>query len=382
MPVAEYDLQNDKLTATRRADTESLCIDANEKTYERDILRGVGTKKVARLARQLAMLLQAGMPLVPALSALVEHLQDDPLAAVIQEVRNDVNAGMAMADSLRKHPYIFSGLFVNMVAAGEVSGTLEEVLLRLAEMLEKRAYLANKVKSALAYPLMMVVVAIGVVVFLLSFVVPSITQIFLEINRTLPWPTRLLIEVSAFIKTYLVLIIIVICAICAGIKGYIKTKEGKLVWDRSKLKLPLFGKLLLKLEIARVARTLGTLFASGIPILSALEITKGVVQNSFIAGSLDSVKDLVSKGNTVAAAVKKTALFPPIVFHIIATGQISGDMETSLLNVSEMYENEVEMAAKTLTSLLEPAILLVMGIIVGFIVMAVLLPIFEINQAL
>jgi general secretion pathway protein F len=382
VPVTEHDLQNDKLTTAHQADINYPCVGADKKTYERDILRRIGTKDVCRLARQLAMLLQAGMPLVPALSALVEHLQDDPLAEIMQEVRNNVNAGITLADSLGKHPRIFSSLFVNMVVAGEASGTLEEVLLRLSKMLEKRIYLANKVKSALAYPLMMIVVAVGVVVFLLSFVVPSITQIFLEINRTLPWPTRLLIGISTFTKTYLVLITIVVCAICMGINRYIRTREGRLIWDRSKLKLPLLGKLFLKLEIARVARTLGTLFASGIPILSALEITKGVVQNSLIADTLDSVKDMVSKGDTFAGAIKKTGLFPPIVFHIIATGQISGDMETSLLNVSEIYDGEVEMAAKTLTSLLEPAILLVMGAIIGFIVLAILLPIFEINQAL
>ena len=395
MSAVEYKLLSDKSAPTRRVAEKDDFADAEQETYNRDIFKRVKTGDVCRLTRQLATLLRAGMPLVPALSALVEQLQDvperkivrlgrqdDPLARIMAQVANSVNAGSTLADALGKHPSVFSNLFVNMVAAGEASGTLEEVLLRLAEMLEKRVHLAGKVKSAIAYPLMMIVVAVGVVVFLLSFVVPSITQIFLEMNRTLPWPTRLLISISAFMKTYLVLITIVVCATFFGIGASYTTKNGRLFADRSKLKLPLFGKLFLKLEIARLTRTLGILLVSGIPILDALETAKGVIQNSFIAGALDSVKDLVSRGDNIADAIRKTGLFPPIVFHIIATGQISGDIEGGLINIADMYDGEVEMTAKTLVSLLEPAILLFMGAIVGFIVLAILLPIFEINQAL
>jgi general secretion pathway protein F len=327
------------------------------------------------------------MPLVPALSALVEQLreirsQDNPLAEIIEQVANDVNSGSTLAGALSKHPNVFSSLFVNMVAAGETSGTLEEVLLRLAEILEKRVHLAAKVKSAIAYPLMMTVVAVAVVVFLMSVVVPSITAIFIEMNRPLPWPTRLLISISAFMKTYLIVIVPVLCAVLLGIRAACRTKEGRLFVDRFKLKLPLFGKLFLKLEIARLTRTLGILLVSGVPILSALEIAKQVIQNSFIAGALDSVRDLVSRGDAIASAIRKTGLFPPIVYHIIATGQISGNVEEGLINIADMYDGEVELTTKTLTSLLEPAILLLMGAVVGFIVLAILLPIFDINQVL
>jgi len=395
MRVAEYNLVSDKPVSPCRVAENDDRADTEEKAYKRDIFKRVGTKDVCKLSRQLATLLRAGMPLVPALSALVEQLQggpkrnklrfgsqDEPLAEIMEQVVNSVNAGSTLADALRKHPSVFSSLFVNMVAAGEASGTLEEVLQRLAEMMEKRVHLVGKVKSAIAYPLMMVVVAAGVVVFLLSFVVPSITQIFLEMNRALPWPTRLLILTSAFVKTYLVLIAIVVCVVFFGIGAWLRTKEGRIIWDRSKLKLPLFGKLFLKLEIARLTRTLGILLTSGIPILGALEIAKGVIQNSFIASALGSVKDCISKGDTIANAMRKTGLFPPIVFHITATGQISGNVEASFIDIADMYESEVEMTTKTLTSLLEPAILLVMGAVVGFIVLAILLPIFEINQVL
>jgi general secretion pathway protein F len=322
------------------------------------------------------------MPLVPALSALVEQMQAGPLAAIVEDVRDSVNAGSSLACVLGKYPGVFSNLFVNMVAAGEASGSLEEVLVRLAEILNKRVHLTSKVKSVIAYPLMLTVVAVAVVVFLLSFVVPGITQVFLEMNRQFPWPTRMLISISGFMKTYLWLIAAAVCILFFAVAAWVRTDRGRIVWDRSKLKLPLFGKLFLKLEIARLARTLGILLASGIPILSALEIVKGVVQNRFIAGALGSVKNLVGRGDGVAEAVRKTGLFPPIVFHIMATGQISGDMEGGLLSIADMYDDEVEVTVKTLTSLLEPAILVVMGGVIGFIVLAVLLPIFEINQVL
>jgi len=386
--VVEYNLLNEKKSApVPQAAGSRGCADKKHKTHERDIFRKIRTTDVCRVARQLATLLRAGMPLVPALSALVEQsrgvrAQDNPLAEVLEQVANDVNSGSTLANALGKHPKVFSNLFTNMVAAGETSGTLEEVLLRLAEILEKRVNLAAKVKSAIAYPLMMVAVAVAVVVFLMSVVVPSITEIFIEMNRTLPWPTRLLITTSAFMKTYWMLIAVVVCLVFFGsVAGY-KTTKGRLYADRTKLKLPLFGSLFLKLEVARLSRTLGILLVSGIPILSALDIAKQVIQNRVIAGALDSVKDLVSKGDAIASAIRTTGLFPPIVHHIITTGQVSGNLEEGLINIADMYEGEVELTTKTLTSLLEPVILLFMGAVVGFIVLAVLLPIFDINQVL
>ena len=408
MSVAEYNIQAEKTDPSsqmaRREIEDHLscmenrnnsCVDTNANTYRKDIFRRTRTRDICRIARQLATLLRAGMPLVPALSALVEQLQgsterkaiclgsrENPLALVMKEVCDRVNAGSSLSTALGRHPDVFSNIFVNMVAAGETSGTLEDVFVSLAEMLEKRVHLANKVKSAIAYPLMMSVVAVTVVVFLLSFVVPSITQIFLEIDRALPLPTRLLISTSTFMKTYFVLIVVMIFAVFLGIGAWKRTKDGRIRWDRYKLKLPLFGKLFLKVETARLARTLGILLTSGIPILGALEIVKGIVQNSFIAGALDSVKERVSKGSDIAEAIRKTGLFPPIVIHIIATGQMSGSIENGLMDIADMYDDEVEMTAKTLTSLIEPVILLIMGAVIGSIVLAILLPIFEINQAL
>jgi len=371
----------------------SSAIERKTAAHKTKVTARIGTKHISRLTRQLATLLRAGMPLVPALSALTEQLKNGPqhkkalskpaeLAIVIERIRDSVNEGSSFAEALKEHPSVFSSFFVNMVAAGEAGGTLEQALLRVTEVLEKRVQLMGKVKSAIAYPVMMAIVAVAVVTFLLSYVVPSITQIFLEINRTLPWPTTLLISISAFIRSYLAVIVLLCFAVIFGSAASYKIKQARYFVDYNLLKLPLFGQLALKLEISRFTRTLGMLLESGVPILAALEMTKAVVRNSYMAKILSSVGDRVSKGQPLDSAIRETGLFPPVVSHIVATGQVSGNVEEGLSSIADMYDSEVEIATKTLTSLLEPAILLIMGVIVGFIVMAILLPVFEINQAL
>jgi general secretion pathway protein F len=277
---------------------------------------------------------------------------------------------------------LFSPLFISMVSAGESSGALEEVLARVADILEKRVQLVDKVKAAIAYPVMMVFVATGVVVFLLSYVVPGITRLFVEMNRELPWPTKFLIAASGFTRTYFVVIIGILCAGVIAVAALYKNQEYKTKLDRLTLRLPLFGPLLFRLELARLTRTLGALMKSGLPVITAMEITQRVVQNSLIAQAMSDIKDSVQKGDNIADAVRTTGLFPPVVYHLIATGQMSGNIEDGLIEIAEMYDGEVQTAVRTLTSLLEPIILLVMGGVVAFIVMAILLPVFEINQAL
>ncbi len=333
------------------------------------------------------------MPLLFALEALTEQLRegtegrfnwssrkDAYLADIMEDIAIAVDSGSSLAAALSRHPEIFPDFYAGMVAAGEESGNLEQVLLHLADMLDKRLNISAKVKSALAYPSVMVVVAAGVVLFLLGFVVPDITRIFVENNQTLPWPTQLLISISSFVKTFAPFMVVLAgIALFAALAAY-RTKQGRLFADRWKLKAPIFGSLLLKLEISRMSRMLGIMLISGIPILNALKIVKKVVHNSLIADSIDQIRDSIGKGDNIANAVRKTRLFPPIICHILATGQISGDIEKSLLSIADMYDNEIEITAKTLTSLLEPAILLIMGVIVAFIVLAILLPIFEISQ--
>lgn len=360
-----------------------------------DILRRTGTKDLCRIARQLSALLHAGMPLVPAISALVEQLESPtntksnstslckkPLVKAVRQVRDDVNEGVSMAEALARHPGVFSPLFVSMVSAGESSGALEEVLARIADILEKRVQLVGKVKAAITYPVVMATVAAGVVVFLISYVVPGITKLFTEMHHALPWPTRFLISVSEFSQAYIGAVIVLLGAAVIGIMTLAKNREGKAWMDRAILKLPLFGPLLFRLEIARLTRTLGTLMKSGLPVMSAMEITQRVIQNSLIAQAMQSIRESVQKGDNIAGAMKTTDLFPPVVYHLIATGQMSGNIEDGLIDIAEMYDAEVEASVRTLTSLLEPVILLAMGGIVTFIVLAILLPIFEINQTL
>jgi general secretion pathway protein F len=293
-----------------------------------------------------------------------------------------VNEGASLAQALHKHPGLFSPLFISMVSAGESSGALEEVLARVADILEKRVQLVDKVKAAIAYPVMMAAVATGVVIFLLSYVVPGITRLFVEMNRELPWPTKLLIATSDFTRTYFVVILGILCAGVIALVTLHKNHEYKTRLDRLTLSLPLFGPLLFRLELARLTRTLGALMKSGLPVITAMEITQRVIQNSLIAQAMSDIKDAVQKGDNIADAVRTTGLFPPVVYHLIATGQMSGNIEGGLIEIAEMYDNEVQTAVRTLTSLLEPIILIVMGGVVAFIVMAILLPVFEINQAL
>jgi general secretion pathway protein F len=364
-------------------------------TAEDETLTRMSTDTLCRLVRQLAGLLHAGMPLVHALSALSEQWQDpghktlklaergnDAVATMVRRVRNDVNEGLSLADALSKHSGVFSPLFVSLVAAGEKSGTLEEVLLRLADVLEKRARLLGSVRAALVYPTVMAFVAVAVVTFLLSFVVPKITELFVQMNQTLPWPTRLLISMSAIAREHLVIVVAAPCLLVGAVYALGRTHEGRLRLDRVGLRLPLFGPLLFRLEAARFTRTLGTLMKSGIPVTGALEITENVVQNRVMADAVDTVRDLVHKGHTIAEAVRSTGLFPPVVFHLIATGQMTGKVEDGLIDIADMYDTEVQADVRTLTSLLEPIVLLVMGAVVTFIVLAILLPIFQINQAL
>ena len=342
----------------------------------------VKQRDLAVAVRQLATLLRAGMPLVPALGALVEQLAGHPLAKVFARVRDRVSEGHTLGSALAEHPRIFSEPLVSMVRAGEAAGALENVLSRLAEMLEKRVNLVNRVRGAMAYPLFMAAVGAGVIIFLLSYVIPSISKLFLEMNRELPWPTVMLMTVSEVISSHFWLLALAIAAVVAGWWLWVRTAAGRGMWDRVKLKAPLFGDLVLKMAVSRFARMLAVLLASGVAILDALEIVKRVVGNSVIADALDKVKESVGHGDSIADPLRRSGVFPPIVFHMIAVGESSGSVEEGLQHVAEAYDNEVEAKVGALTSLLEPLMILFMGVIVGFMVLAILLPIFDINQAI
>jgi general secretion pathway protein F len=349
--------------------------------------RLVRRRDITVMTRQLATLLHAGMPLVPALQALHEQLQEETgrhrqLARMIGHLHDRVTAGASLSEAMGDFPAQFPPLYLSLVVAGETGGTLEQVLGSLADNLEKRQALAGKIKAAAIYPVVMALVAIGVVVFLLAHVVPSITQIFQEMGRSLPMPTRILIVISALVNRYYILLLLAAVAGIAGLLAYRKSPRGRAQWDTMVLRIPLLRPFLIQLEITRLARTLAMLLGGGVPILKAMEVTQGILQNTCMQAAWTQIRDQVQKGKSLAEAMKGAGLFPAMVCHVVATGQHTGAMESTLFNISDMYDTQLEATLKALTSLLEPLILVVMGALIGFVVMAILLPIFEINQAL
>jgi len=353
----------------------------------------VGTGRLCILISQLATLLGAGLSLVGALSALVEQREvarrqsvggfarrDDRLTEILRQVVTDVNAGSSFSEALARYGEVFPAEFVGLVAAGEAGGRLEEVLAGAAEMFEKRLRITRKAKAAVVYPITMAIVAAAVVVFLLSVVVPGVTEVFVEMNRQLPLPTRMLISVSAFMRRYVLLMAFGFCAGAFGLRAWLGNRNARLRWDRWKLRVPVLGSLLLKLEVARLGRVLATLLGGGVSVLEALEASTKVVKNSFIADAVLWVRESVAKGASLAEAIRAVGVFPPVVYHVTATAQISANLEDGMSRLAEMYEQEVETATQAFVSLLEPAIVVAMGAIVAFIVAAILLPIFEMNQ--
>ena len=331
---------------------------------------------------QLSTLLHAGIPLVPAISAMVEQLSNNPLAKIFAQIRDKVNEGKSFADTMEDYPEIFSEIYISLVRAGEATGTLEDVLLRIAQMSEKRNNLTNKVKSAMVYPLFMAIVGAAVVVFIFTFIIPGITKLFLEMNRQLPWPTVMLIDISTFLQNYFWFILISLGIFVTCLVLAFRTAAGRTIWDKYILRFPLFGSLILKISIARFSRTLAVLLASGLSIVESLNLGQKVIGNLVLLEVIENAKNAISHGQSIAQSFRKKEIFPPIVIHMIAAGEKSGSIEEGLTNVADVFDNEVESAVRALTSLLEPVMIILLGIIVGFIVLSILLPIFDINQAI
>ncbi|MDD5557853.1 MAG: type II secretion system inner membrane protein GspF [bacterium] len=346
----------------------------------RTLFRRIGARDISVVTRQLATLLRAGLPLVRSLQAIEEQLGDSPLRAYIIDVREDVNKGMSLADALSRHPRLFSDLYVNMVRAGESAGALDSILERIATFSEKTLALQNKVRSAMVYPAFMSVIAVVAVGFLLAFVVPTISKIFVESKQALPAPTLALLAASRFMKGAWWVILLAAGGIVVGLRRLARRKGPRLLLDRLKLRLPVAGPLIRKMAVSRFARTLAILTASGVPILKAMRIVRGIVGSEVLAAAIDEATEAVGGGRSIAEPLAASGVFPPIVTHMIAVGETSGKLEEMLQNVADAYDNEVESAVVALVSLLEPVMIIVMGAVVAFIVVAILLPIFEMNQ--
>jgi len=341
---------------------------------------GVSKAELNSATRLLSTLLSAGLPLDTALQAIIVQMQNPHFKKILAQVKDSVTEGNSLAFALGQQPRVFSNLYVNMVRSAEASGTLELVLERLAEFGENQQMLMNKIRAAMAYPLFMTVIGSLVLVFLISFVVPNITKIFQQMHHALPLPTIILISVSRFMGNYwwgmlLFFVLIFLCAII--FKNKPKVRE---FLDLLRLRLPLIGPIYTKLIISRFCRTLGNLLMAGIPIITGLQIAKNIVQNVHVNRVINNAMDEVEKGRALAEGISRAGLFPGIVVQMIAVGEQSGQLEKMLIKAAETYEKEIEANITALTSILEPVLILVMGVVVGFIVVSILLPIFEMNQ--
>jgi general secretion pathway protein F len=340
----------------------------------------VKSGELSAATRQLAILLGAGITLVSSLEAMISQVPNPLLKKILAQTKESVNEGNSLAFSLSQHPKVFSQMYVNMVRAGEESGSLDLVLHRLAELTEHQQALKGRLKAALAYPVLMLLIGTIVLFFLVTFIVPNITKIFGEMHQILPLPTMILIGVSNFLKSFWWLVAGGLGCSLFLIRRLIKTPRGRYLWDRLKLGAPLIGSLNTKTAMARFSRTLGSLLQNGVPLLSALGIVRNIVSNTHIAEVIDNAMDDIQSGKALATSLSKSRWFPPIAIQMISAGEQSGDVESMLNKIADLYEREVESQALAMTSILEPVMILLMGLTVGFIVISILLPIFEMNQ--
>jgi type IV pilus assembly protein PilC len=334
-------------------------------------------EEIANFTRQMATLLDAGLPLLRAVNVLEEQTENEDFQAVLQGISQDIQSGASFSEALAAHPECFDDLYVNMVKAGEAGGVLDTVLERLAEFAEKRRELKAKIKSATMYPAIMAIIAVLVVVFLLVFVLPTFISLFEEMNVKLPLPTRLVIGASEFLQGFWWLVLIVIGVMYFAYQWYYSTDQGEYVIDKMKLNVPIFGELFRKVQTARFSRTLGTLISSGVPILEAIDIVQDTIGNRVLADTMDDVHDSISEGDTISEPLHESGVFPPMVTHMISVGEETGNLDGMLNRVADTYEMQVDETVDGLSSMLEPILIVFMGITVGIIVMAMFFPMFQ-----
>jgi type IV pilus assembly protein PilC len=343
---------------------------------------GVKKKQIMTMTRQLSTLIDAGLPLLRSLNVLIAQLKPCKLRDILKEVSADIQSGSTFSEGLAKHPKQFDRLFVNMVRAGEVGGMLEVVLQRLAMFMERREALKRKVKGAMIYPVAVMLIASAIVGFLLVKVVPVFAEVFDEFGADLPAPTKFLMACGDFMVYNWWLLILIVNATIITIKILMKSKLIKKGLDRLLLKLPLIGDLVTKVAVARFARTLGTLINSGVPILQALKITRETIGNSVIQNAVDKVHDSIKEGDTIAAPLDECKVFPAMVVNMIDVGEETGSLDSMLMKVADIYDAEVEAAVEAMLTLMEPAIIIILGGIIGFIVISLYLPIFSLGDSI
>jgi type IV pilus assembly protein PilC len=341
----------------------------------------VKTRDIVIFTRQFATMINAGLPLVQSLNILAQQTENKTLAAVTKAVVYDVESGNTLADAFSKHPKAFTDLYVNMVAAGEAGGILDTILLRLATFLEKNDALMRKVKGAMVYPGVIITVAGAAIAILLIFVIPTFESMFSSAGLELPLPTRVVIGMSSFLIGYWWAILLGIGGIIFAIRSYYSTPAGRLQIDGAMLKAPVLGDVLRKSAVSRFTRTLGTLVSSGVSILEGLEITAKTAGNRVIHDAVMESRQSIAGGETIAAPLEKSKVFPPMVISMIAVGEQTGGLDEMLSKIADFYDEEVDVAVSALLSLMEPAMIVILGVIVGGMVIAMYLPIFDMMNA-
>lgn len=348
--------------------------------FKKLLFKRVKRLDIALATRQLATLTGSGISLVESLTAVIDQTEKPDLKRALVDVREQVNQGMSLSDAFGRHRKYFDTLFCNMVNAGEQSGTLEQVLGRLADFIEAQNKLRGKVISAMAYPAFMAVMGMVIVGIMMVVVVPRVTSIFENFGRELPWYTEILIMTSNFMRSFWWLVLIVIVGAIVGFRKWKATDVGRFKWHRFVLWAPVFGGLALMIALSRFAKTLATLLSSGVPLLTAMEITKGVLGNSVLEQVVVEASSSIREGESIAEPLKASGRFPPIVTHMIAVGERSGQLEQMLENVAGAYDSQVDARIATLTSLLEPAMIVIMGGAAGSIAAAILMPLIQMNE--
>jgi general secretion pathway protein F len=345
-------------------------------------LQRVNPVEVTTALRQLATLISSGLPLVESLGGVIEQSEEPKLRKIFTQVRERVLEGNSLAQAMSAHPGIFSHVHVNMVKAGETGGALDIILKRLADFSERRLKIKKKIESAMTYPIFLLLISSIILVFLMTFVMPKVVGIFKGMKLALPWSTQVLIFVTYVISNYWWLLAIGTLILAGGIAALMKTETGGRAWDRVKMDFPLLGRLHRKAVIARFTRTLSILLKSGIPLVDALEISGPAMGNRILEDGVKEATKLVGEGSDLATPLRQKAGFPPLVVQLVRAGEKSGELEEMLAKAAEVYEDDVEATIASLTSIIEPMVILFMGVVVGFIVMAILLPIFEMTSGI
>ncbi|MGD0210009.1 MAG: type II secretion system F family protein [Desulfomonilia bacterium] len=342
--------------------------------------KGIKTKEIVIFTRQFSTMINAGLPLVQCLDILSSQQPNPSFKKVLSQIKQDVEGGSTFADSLSKHPKVFDSLYVNLVAAGEIGGVLDTVLNRLAVYMEKNEQLKNKIKSAMTYPIIVLCVAFGVVAILMIFVIPTFSDMFKQFGAALPAPTQMVVNLSHFFRNFWWVMAGLIVFLIFGFK-WIRTREkGRFYTDKVALRLPVFGDLIRKVAVAKFTRTLGTMISSGVPIMDGLDITSKTAGNVIVENAIRAVRTAISEGRSMSEPLEQTGIFPGMVVQMIAVGEATGAMDQMLSKIADFYDEEVDTAVEALTSALEPMLMVFLGGVIGFVVVAMYLPIFKMAQ--